>query len=315
MNDSVLLAQKIWLDPNSSKFTKVLEKFNVRTGNFESLITAEESPASNFTYDVNSDKDLIVTGDYGKDRLLFFDLSGSLIKCILGPEYKSKERLIAFSNIEITDKYILGVYSGCKIVPNMKAYELDMLGKKIVIMDHKGEYIATLKTDASIIDIKYHQQTGKLYLSLAGEIQIGSINLDEVLSGNAVDVNGNEKSASSSGSPNQPPVLFFDNDNKPTDRWELGKIAVGGCSFQVVQCDEKYPGERFEIDTVIVSPNFIGGKLGLNFMMAGLITNLIFDISENAPLGDFQGEVEVYGKGFDSPAVLPISGTIVNNIQ
>ena len=321
INDSTLLAQNIWLDPNSSKFTKVLERFNLRKGAFESFIDPSNGPAQNFSYDARIDKNLIVSGDYGKDRILLLDSSGLTKRNILGPEYGSDKKLIAFSNIVITDKYILAVYSGCKIEPSVMAYDLDMLGKKIVVMDHEGNYLATLKTDSSIKDIKYHEETGKLYLALSGDIQIGRVDLEKILS-DEISINNTPKSINNSpnhkeasSNPDKTPIVFLDDKDQETDHLDLGNILISNAndavSYQMIQCDKNSKNEKFDIDSVIVTPDFIDGDLGLNFMYPGLLTSLTLRLNGKATAGPFRGKVEIYGNGFDKPATCSISGTIV----
>lgn len=313
-NDTLGFAEKIWLSPNSSKFTKALAKFNLRSGQFEEFVDTTNSPASHFSFGILPGKDLIVTGDYGRDRLLFFDTDGNLKKTIIGPEYGYDGKMVAFSNIEITDKYVLAVYAGTKFDPKKNARELDMLGKKIVVMDHDGNYIATLDAGSTVIDMKYHEETGKLYLVLKGEILIGVLNLEDILSGKQ-QLSAAKPQAAAKPLPEKAPISFLNNDDKEVYSWNFGKISLnrkeGYSSREIITCNQRCNIEKFDIDSVVFVPDFIKGKTGLNFMKPGMISPLMFHISGNAPAGPFEGVVKIFAQGFHEPTVLPISGTIV----
>lgn len=52
--------------------------------------------------------------------------------------------------------------------------------KLIIMTDLEGKYLRTLRFDATILGMAYHDKTRRLYLTTTGEPQIGYIELDKI---------------------------------------------------------------------------------------------------------------------------------------
>lgn len=330
LNDSIGLAERVKLDPSSSGFSKELARFNLSTGEWEAFIDNEHAPASNFVFDVSAEHDLIAAGDYGRDRLSMYRVDGTPIRHVLSPDYNPEKDRIAFSNIEITDKYILAVYSGDKVSKGTLAKDVDFLGKKILVFNHDGTYVATLDSGEQIRSIKYHLPSNRLYLALGGEVQIGWIDIEEVLAASPKHPSG--RKAAKEPNPGQEvnqsnPIQFTDIpgnsfsiqdaiSNVVTSK-DFGKITPDDAEITSAQsphisilCNPDSKADSVVVEELTVNPSFLRGRIMVERLFPGLITTLFIDVDNDAPKGSFEGELKIRAKGFDEPAVLHISGFV-----
>lgn len=330
LNDSMGLAEKVKLDPNSSKFSKELARFNLSSGEWNSFISDEHAPASNFVFDVSQDHELIAAGDYGRDRLSLYDIDGTPIKHILSSDYNSKKDRIAYSNIEITDQYIFAVYSGDRVEAGTMAKDVDFLGKKIIVFDLQGNYIVTLNAETQIRSIKYHSPSKRIYLALEGDMQIGWINLEEILSP-LIKNSKNENEYTSeieSREDLQTPIQFADIpgntfnlqaaiDHAVTNK-NFGNISPKGVDIMdeqspyiYVLCNPESKNDNIVVTEITVSPSFLHGRLMMTRLSPGIITTLFIDVDTDAPEGPFEGTIKIQAKGCKEPSVLHINGAII----
>ena len=170
INDSTVLCT---VYGNLSSRATMLSKFNLNTGKFTAIDSVAPYEKAKFGIAVSEKDDLIFTADRLRDMIRILNLDGEVQSIIYGPEYDETptEYNSYFSRSEICGNKIASTYSG---------FEPEGDRDKLIITDLNGRYIKTLKFDAIIHGMAYHDKTGRLYLTTAGEPQIGYIELDKI---------------------------------------------------------------------------------------------------------------------------------------
>lgn len=177
VNDTLGFARKVVLSPTGNGFTQSLGKYNLTTGELSDFAPEYAIENNNSLFAVSKKDGLIAEVATNVDVINIYDFDGKLLHQIRGPEYKDKaERLTAyFSSVVFADDLILAVYSGGK-------WNTDFLGKEIVVIDKEGNYKATLDLERKVRDMKYHEPTGRLYMSFYDDdMQFGWLDLHSVL--------------------------------------------------------------------------------------------------------------------------------------
>ena len=214
---------------------------------------------------------------------------------------------------------------------------VDFLGKKIIVFDHQGNYIVTLNAETQIRSIKYHSPSKRVYLALEGDMQIGWINLEEILSPLKNSKKGNEYTSENDRREDlendrredlQTPIQFADIpgntfnlqtalDNAVTNK-NFGNIFPKATDIMdeqspyiYVLCNPESRNDNIVVTKITVSPSFLHGRLLMTRLSPGMITTLFIDVDKNAPKGPFEGTIKIQAKGYKEPSILHINGAII----
>lgn len=152
-------------------------KYNISSGEFTRIAIdslGKEDVGFNIGY--MPKQKMLITAKAYDDCILFYDLDGKLMADIRGPEYKgnNKPTVATFSNIAVSDDYIVAVYSG----PNGVMY-----GNNLMVFNAKGDYLATLHIDdVQIVQLAVNASRPIVYMTFEGSEKLfGFIDLSKVL--------------------------------------------------------------------------------------------------------------------------------------
>lgn len=152
-------------------------KYSISTGEFTRIpidSLGQESIGFNIAY--MPKKKRLITAKAYDDQIQFYDLDGTLMADIRGPEYKGNDKptIATFSNIAVSDDYIVAVYSG----PNGVMY-----GNNLMVFNADGDYIATLHIDGvQIVQLAINASRPVVYMTYEGSEKLfGYIDLTKVL--------------------------------------------------------------------------------------------------------------------------------------
>lgn len=156
----------------SSRYSR-LSRFNITTGEITDMDSINPFEGSKVGIAVSVKDDLIFSGDQQHDLIRILSLDGKLRGIVYGPEYDEnvEEYDYFFSESEICGNKVASTYTG---------RNLEIERSVIILTDLDGKYIKTLRFDATIHGMQYHDKTGHLYLTTTGEPQIGYIELDKI---------------------------------------------------------------------------------------------------------------------------------------
>lgn len=148
-----------------------LSRLNLDTGEITALDSVSRGERVGIT--VSEKDDLIFMADKLHDAIRILDLEGNLRSIVYGPEYDEniEDNDYFFSVSEICGKQVASTYTGRKLEKERSV---------IILTDLNGKYLKTIRFDATIHGIQYHDKTGRLYLTTTGEPQIGYIELDKI---------------------------------------------------------------------------------------------------------------------------------------
>ncbi len=245
-----------------------------------------------------------------------------------------------FSYVRVAGPYILGVYAGSD-------GNTEQIGKKIVVMDLEGNYIATLDAGKRVRDMYYHEPSGILWMSFTeDDMQFGKLNLAEALKkGKKIDppakqdkkesVSNVDVSDDSGVYGKVPPFYMVSADGQDTlTRFDVGKITLprerdsiyynpreigillcigkmnddNDTTFAAFPKDAKIWFEPFK-----ATPDFLRSETtvkSLKLNAGPKVTVLLLGFTKDAPEGYFEGTIEVYFHGYSEPYLVPVSGTI-----
>ncbi len=170
LNDSTVLCT---IYDNFSSRVSLLSRLNLNTGEITVTDSVASDEKARFGIAVSEKDNLIYTADKQRDLIRILNLDGEVQSIIYGPEYDENinDNNSFFTVSEICGKKVASVYTGLD-----HGADRD----KIIITDLDGRYIATLKFDAIVWGMAYHDKTGRLYLTTKGEPQIGYIEIDKI---------------------------------------------------------------------------------------------------------------------------------------
>lgn len=324
--DAMGFARKIILSPSGNGFDQELCRFNISTGEITDFAQEYHIDNNSSVAAVSLKHDLVAEASSNVDLINIYDFDGRLLHAVKGSEYQDKadRRKSYFSNVVFADSLILGVYSG-------GSWNKQYIGKKIAVIDIEGNYVGTLDTERKIRDLKYHDPSGTLYLSLLDDDwQFGTLDLKKALKETIIE----PKQSSSVKKPNstgiitgRPPVNFlnvaqkgaFGDENDTIPGKMLGDIEL------LPQVDSSYlvfrklslgvnryknSPDTIRIDSVKLTPDFLKLDLSVKEFIDVAIMDVELGFPQNAPLGPFDGRVEIYVAGYSEPSVLKIKGTI-----
>ncbi len=158
---------------NISERVSHISRLNLNTGEITVTDSVASDEKARFGIAVSEKDNLIYTADKQRDLIRILNLDGEVQSIIYGPEYDENinDKNYFFAVSEICGKKVASVYTGL----NQETYR-----DKIILTDLDGRYIATLKFDATVYGMAYHDKTGRLYLTTKGEPQIGYIEIDKI---------------------------------------------------------------------------------------------------------------------------------------
>lgn len=150
-----------------------ISRLNLETGEITVIDSVASGERVMAGITVSEENNLIFSADKQHDVIRIFDFDGKLRRIIYGPEYDEniEENDYFFSVSEICGKQVASTYTGRKLEKERSV---------IILTDLDGKYLKTLRFDATIHGIQYHDKTGRLYLTTTGEPQIGYIELDKI---------------------------------------------------------------------------------------------------------------------------------------
>lgn len=150
-----------------------LSKFNLDTGGITAVDSINPFEGTKVGLAVSEKDNLIFSGDKQHDLIRILSLDGKLRGLVYGPEYDEnvEEYDYFFSKSEICGNQVASTYTGRNLEPERSI---------IIFTDLNGKYIRTLRFDATIHGMQYHNKTRRLYLTTVGEPQIGYIELDKI---------------------------------------------------------------------------------------------------------------------------------------
>ena len=149
-------------------------KFNPQTGVGIPIdtIPVKTIGKNNISVDVENNRVYMTSRQH--DRMYILDLDGNVLKTAYGPDYSAEadNKMTYYVQSAIYGDYLYAVYAG-KNKTRMPS------GTELIVMDKDGHYIKTLKFDAPICGMAFHEKTKRLYLNTLGEPQFGYIQLDD----------------------------------------------------------------------------------------------------------------------------------------
>lgn len=150
-----------------------ISNFNIKTGDITVLDSVAPGDRAMTGIAVAEKENLIFSFDRQHDLIRILDLDGNLRRIIYGPEYDE--------NVEKNDYFFsASEICGDKVAVTYTGRKLETERSVILLMDLEGKYLKTLRFDATIHGIQYHDKTGRLYMTTTGEPQIGYIELDKI---------------------------------------------------------------------------------------------------------------------------------------
>lgn len=173
LNDSTVICTLYMPNKDNTKICTYLAVCDLTTGITRSIDSVEPKWKVRNQIAVSARDSLIVATDSNRDRIRLYDLDGNLKKAIYGPDYieQGNRGNSYYASPVIVGNRIYVVYSGKDLMEQR-------CGKEIIVMDLDGKYLETLCPDIEISSIDYHEKTGRLYMSLEGDIQFGYIQLN-----------------------------------------------------------------------------------------------------------------------------------------
>ena len=174
INDSIAVCSRLVPAEDWSSFKNSLGCLNINSGESYSLNDMLGDKDSKNVIATSPKENLIVAVATTHDWIRFFDMGGNLKNSLFGPDFveKKTKNLIYFHSVLITDDKFFASYDGKKIQPRTE-YE------DIVVFNHDGEYIKSLRVYGAIWGLAYHKGTNRLYVTLDGEPQFSYIQLDD----------------------------------------------------------------------------------------------------------------------------------------
>lgn len=149
-------------------------KYSINSGEFTKIPT--DSLGVGFLINYIPSQKKLITASMHDDRIGLYSLDGTLMADIRGPEYKGNDKptIATFSNIAVSDDYIVAVYSG----PNGVMY-----GNNLMVFNADGDYIATLHIDGvQIVQLAVNASRPVVYMTFEGSEKLfGYIDLSKVL--------------------------------------------------------------------------------------------------------------------------------------
>ncbi|MBD5324169.1 MAG: hypothetical protein HDS02_04940 [Bacteroides sp.] len=321
INDTLGFAEKIILGPDGNGFSQSIGRYNMMSGELTDFAPEEAIEGNYSSFDILPELDMLVEAGQRVDIIKIYDLDGNVKKRIKGPNYRPEPKggKAYFSDVCFTDKYILCVYSG-------ENWNGGSLGKKIVVLDMDGNYLATLDTKRKIRNVAYHSPSSTLYISFpSDEMQVGMLNLDDILEGK-IDEKKNKSHLDESRKDKRDyvsdteSIRFLRADNMAViDRLVCDTIDIYDgyemtCppTTKIIPRYFKQPGfsDTLRIKSIKTSHEFLHLNLLVKYFTPGMITSGEICFNESVPEGYFNGSVEIV---FDNPevkAVLPVEGYI-----
>lgn len=155
-----------------------LSLLDLDTGNLTPVDTVTPYSKVMMNMAVSEKDDLIFGVDHKHDQIRIYGLDGKLRRLVYGPDYKEDTGKYEyyFSGVEICGDEAAATYTGAALT--MRDLKKDR--KLIIMTDLEGKYLRTLRFDATIHGMAYHDKTRRLYLTTTGEPQIGYIELDKI---------------------------------------------------------------------------------------------------------------------------------------
>ena len=171
INDSLIYCALQVPDETMSLSTRIAVQ-NYRAGELRVIDKLGNETRSRYKLVVLPEENRFMTFGYTHDRIRLFDLEGNLIKTILGPDFSDTHdgHTYYFTSTAVSKDYVYVVYSG-------EDAHKQSVGHDIVVTDHSGNYVKTLRVEYPITGLAYHERTNRLYLGTVGEPQFGYIQL------------------------------------------------------------------------------------------------------------------------------------------
>lgn len=174
VNDTLAICEIVSIKPDDSS-SRSIGRFNLATGETSELSPDEKWPdKARQICAVAPDNSFAVEAGYCLDLMKIYNPDGSIKRRITGPGYKEPIEsgdADQFTDIAVTNDYILGLYSGS----NNYATE------KIMVFNHDGEYLATLSLGVDASRMAYSPKLNRLFLSVEDEnSQFAYIDFDAV---------------------------------------------------------------------------------------------------------------------------------------
>ncbi|MDE7461216.1 MAG: TolB-like 6-bladed beta-propeller domain-containing protein [Paramuribaculum sp.] len=321
INDTLGFAKKIVMSPDGNGFSQSLGRYNISTGELTDFAPEEAIEGNYSSFAICPEINMLVEAGQRVDIIKIYDLDGNVKKRIKGPNYRPEPKggKAYFSDVCFTDKYILCVYSG-------ENWNGGSLGKKIVVLDMDGNYLATLDTKRKIRNMAYHSPSSTLYMAFpSDEMQVGMLNINDVIEGKMDD--DKSKSHSEESRPNKrndvkntKSFRFLRADNMAViDRLVCDTIDIyegyeTTCppNTKIIPRYFKQPGfsDTLRIKSIKTSHEFLHLNLLVKHFTPGMITSGEICFDENIPEGDFKGSVEIVFDNPDVTAILPVEGYI-----
>lgn len=150
-----------------------ISKFDLETGEISVIDSVPEDENIRVGIAVSEKDNLIFAADKQHDMIRILDLDCNLRGIVYGPEYDEnvEKNDYFFSDIIICGNMVASTYTGRNLEPERSM---------IILTDLNGRYLKSLRFDATIHGMQYHDKTGRLYLTTTGEPQIGYIELDKL---------------------------------------------------------------------------------------------------------------------------------------
>lgn len=124
------------------------------------------------TFDVSMNERLLVEVSSIYDLMSIFDLEGSLISNVYGPDW-GRTHLSTFQGVAVTSRGIITSYSGDDYLQSRGAQRLHLF-------DLKGNYLKTIDLGRTLLDFCYDETYHRLLLSFDHEMQLGWLDLSDL---------------------------------------------------------------------------------------------------------------------------------------
>lgn len=159
-----------------NSFDKVTGKWNMLTGDVE-VLPYKYPDLYKYRYFVTAsvEANTIVEANMLYDLVSILDLDGNLKHNVHGPNWATRgDGNQHFTGVRMYGRFILASYDGT-------VYEDNNRATKIIVFDTDGNYVKTLDVGWGITDFCVDKMRHRLILSLDDDIQLGYLDLDEVL--------------------------------------------------------------------------------------------------------------------------------------
>jgi len=176
VNDSTGFGREISHMERGNRFSQHLCTFKLATGEQHPFAEQERREGNRSLCSVSPRDSIVVEACLNNDLMLIYDFDGNVIRKVKGPAYSPDPdgNTSHFKQLAITPGHIFISYSG-------GSYNTDYYGSKVVVFNHRGDYIKTLEIGRDVTDLCFNRKSNRLFFIFDDEeMQFGYLDLDSI---------------------------------------------------------------------------------------------------------------------------------------